>query len=583
MTRLLTRLGVSLGCLLLLAAAKLPLAVEGSANGAVFNGHQNMPVVLYGVAVGWDRDCAKGKTAACLQLADAFEAGLGDLRPDIRTSLGYAMRACDQKSGPGCARASGIVREGRANFSDPALAWRLADTGCTALSDPSACAGLGLMLFRGQGVARDPARAASLLAASCKAGADDGCRFQASVLFYESPDEASHRAAVPLFDMACKAKHAWGCAGLSLAYSGGKGVGRDLSAAARYAEAGCINGQGDRIEVCGLHGGFMTMARDKARLNQGEQFLNRACLAGAADACQRLSMIGFNQVEGATTTPEEGVYYARRGCDLGLALACHDLAVAYNTGMVVAADEVVGAALMERACALGDGSACTALSALGPRLAQLRRARPGIDPALPARDQLRLAQEQVTGGDRILGVKTVVSLMKEDNEDAEWLLGGWLYYGLDGVFDTSRQGDGVIVIENAARVGHVDAAIWIGMAYWYGDGVTEDRAKGENYMAIAATRGSEKAAAIYRSMKAEPERVENARRKKAMDEAALQRRDTWTSSWGTWNANVPAWSPPPAPASNWQSFSDYQDRAHFNNFIDSATNRTSCLPGNPYC
>jgi TPR repeat protein len=583
MKRILARLGLTLTCLLLVAASKVPLASEGSGNGVVYNGHQNMPVQLYGVAIGWDRDCAKGRTAQCLQLGDAFESGLGDLRPDVRVALGYYTRACDQKSGPGCARAAGIVREGRANFSDPALAYRLADSGCTALNDPSACAALGLQLFRGQGAPRDAARAARLLEAACKAGADDGCRFQASVLFYESPDEASHRAAVPLFDAACKQKHAWACAGLSLAYSQGKGVGRDLAAAARYAEAGCLNGQGDRIEVCGLHGGFLTVTHDKARLNQGEQFLNRACQAGAADACQRLSMIGFNQVDGATTTLNEAVYYARRGCDLGLALSCHDLAVAYSNGMQVRADEAVGTALLDRACALGDSSACQEAAALGPRLAQLRAARPGIDPALPAREQLRLAQQAVAGGDRILGVKTVIRLMQEDNEDAEWLLGGWLYYGLDGVFDTSRRADGIILIENAARVGHVDAAIWMGMAYWYGDGVDLDRAKGENYMAIAATRGSEMAAAIYRSMKAEPERQENARRQAAMEEAARQRRDTWTSSWGTWNANAPTWSPAPAPASNWQSFSSIQDQANFNNFVDSASRRASCLPGNPYC
>jgi hypothetical protein len=123
----------------------------------------------------------------------------------------------------------------------------------------------------------------------------------------------------------------------------------------------------------------------------------------------------------------------------------------------------------------------------------------------------------------------------------------------------------------------------MGMAYWYGDGVALDRAKGENYMAIAANRGSEMAAAIYRSMKAEPERQENARRQAAMEEAARQRRETWTSSWGTWNANAPSWSPPPAPASNWQSFATINDQANFNNFVGSVSGGGRCLPGNPYC
>lgn len=587
MDRVLRRLITSALCLLAVAASKLPSAYDGHADGVVFNGHQNMPVTLYGVAIAWDRACAKGQASECLRLGQAFDSGLGDLRADPRVAIGYYIKACGQKAGPvsgaACASAAGIVREGRAGYTDPALAYRLADSGCTELKTPAACAALALQLYRGQGAPRDPARAGALWDAACKAGAEDGCRLQAGALFFESGDPAANRAAIALFEAGCKAGHAWGCRGLSEAYAAGKGVARDPAAAARYAETGCLKGDGDKIAVCGLHGGYLVRSGDKAQLNLGEKFLDRACMAGDPQACGRLTLIGLNQVEGATTTEGEAVFYARHACDLGYAQGCDDLGVIWENGMGgVPADPAVGAALREKACALGLADACKALAGMGPKRGQLRAQRPRIDPSLSSHEQLRLAQAEVPNGDALEGLKTVIRLMQEQNEDAEWLLGGWLYYGVPGLIDTSRKADGVVLIENAARVGHVDAAIWMGMAYWYGDGVPEDREKGETYMLIAAQRGSEEAAAIYRSMKAEPARVENARRAKEMAEATQRRQAEWSNSWSGWNASASSWTPQ-QPASNWQSYSQIQDQANFNNFVDSVAYRQPCIPGNPYC
>ena len=173
--------------------------------------------------------------------------------------------------------------------------------------------------------------------------------------------------------------------------------------------------------------------------------------------------------------------------------------------------------------------------------------------------------------------------MQEGNEDAAWLLGGWLYYGLPGVFDTSRRADGLVLFENAARVGHVEAAIYMGMAYWYGDGVAEDRAKGERYMLIAANRGSQMAGAIYRSMKAEPIRQENARRQKEYEEWAAARQNDWASSWTSWTPSASAFAPSP-PAWTGPSVSQIIDNSNWNqriNYLSGST--TACPSSNPYC
>lgn len=567
------------------AAEKLPSAYEGNRAGFVYNGKQNMPFTLYGVAIKWDGDCYRGKAAECVRLAQAFTSGAGDLQADPRVAVGYWMKACELGAGAACARAATILRDGSAGFTNPEIAGKMADRGCNALKDQTACAALAASLGGGGARGSDPVRAATLVDTACAAGADDGCRMKANTLFYERRDAASRTQALPMFEKACSAKRAWGCLGLADAYNEGWGVAQDRARGAQYAQIGCTQGQGDRLRLCTLHG--MALARqlqDKATLNKGEKFLDASCTGGDGAACDRIGLIGLNQVSAATTTIEEGLYYLRRGCDLSFGPACSKLGGAYNYGLGLPQDKAIAVSIYSKACRLGDQEGCATASKLEAADSGVRSRVPAIDPSLTIAEQLRLAKAAVDGGgNRTAGVQAVIRLMQEHHEDAEWLLGGWLYYGLPGVFDLSRRGDGLTLIENAARVGHVDAAIWMGMAYWYGDGVAENRTKGEEYMAIAGVRGSKMAEAIFRSMRAQPLREENARRQAALEEAIRTRRDTWTSSWANWK---PSWSPPAAtyqPYSG-RSVSSILDESNWNqriNYLSGST--TACPASNRYC
>jgi uncharacterized protein len=555
------------------AIERLPSRADDRRDSFLDTGHQNMPFQLLGVSIKWDKACRAGKLDECMKLAEAFETGLGDLRPEIRVSLGYYRLACAKGSGEACARAATIIREGDANFINLPMAFQTASRGCEELRSQAACAALGVHYYRGAGATADRARATQLWDAACASGEEQGCRLKAGALFFESGEPAQQRAALPLFEAACKAKRAWGCHGLAVAYREGKGATADAAAAAGFARSGCLEGTGEKIAVCGLHAAYLASSGDKASLNLAERLLDKACIAEEAESCAIIGTIGFERRAGATTTPPEALFYLRRGCDRGSAEGCVRLAEAYERGFEVGRDAAAASRLHARACALGNRPACAKAQGSSPAYA-------GIDPALTSDEQLRLARAAVEGGDKIQGFNTVVRLMQEGDEEASWLLGGWLYYGLPGVMDTSRRSDGVILIENAARVGHVDAAIWAGMAYWYGDGVAEDRAKGEKYMAIAAQRGSEMAGAIYRSMKAEPERQAMAARQKAMEAAAAQQRSTWQSSWASW---TPSFSSPATSSGNWQSFESIRDTSNFNQFISSMSNRTACPSSNPYC
>lgn len=576
-----------LGFCLLTGASKVPSAYDGYRDGFVDTGHQNMPFILYGVAIKWNEACRKGKVSECVTLAEAFEVGLGDLRPEMRVALGYWRIACTGGNGYACARAAEIILSGEALYKNPTLARQTAERGCTALKNQRACAAWAQALGEGPDAAQNAAKATALIDQACAAGDNDGCRLKAKALFYDRSDAAGHAAAIPLFEKACTAKKAWGCIGLTDAYEGGKGVTRDPAKARVHAQTGCEAAEGDRVRACRQHGTYLTQSTDKASLNKGESYLNTSCTAGDGQACLTIGKLGFYKRAGATTTDVEALYYLRRGCNLDVGEACAELASAFLSGGRLAKDDVVAFALYEKACRLNWKPGCTSAQNYLVRAPKIREYAYLIDPASTTQNQLIRAQEVVKTADKMPGVNTVIRLMQEGDEDASWLLGGWLYYGLEGVFDTLRKADGIILIENAARVGHVDAAIWLGMAYWYGDGVPEDRKKGEDYMWIAATRGSEKGEAIYRSMKAEPIRQENARRQKEMEEAAKNRQNNWASSWSSYASTYSSsstYSPSYKTSSSGQSVSSIIDNSNWNqryNYLSGAS--SVCPTYNPYC
>lgn len=562
------------------SAQQLPSAYKGSRDQFFWNGKQNMPFKLYGVAIDWDKDCTRGKAEQCIRLAKAFETGLGDLEADMRVAVGYYMRACEKGSGAGCAMAATILRDGSAGFTNSAEAQKMAERGCNVLKNQQACAGMAVGL-----ASTDKGRSTQLIEDACRAGADDGCRLKAEDLFYTRRDPASRTQAIGMFTTACTAKRAWGCQGLADAYGQGLGVPADRARAADYARIGCTQSQGNRLRLCTLHGIALTRAGSpKAEYNKGELFLDASCRGGDGIACNHIGRIGLNRVAGATTNPMEGLYYLRRGCDLSYGPACTYLGAAYQGGEGVNADTAIALALHEKGCRLGDKEGCDLAKRLLAADAGLRRKMPVIDPSLPVDTQLRRGKALAEGnGDRMAGVHTVYRLVQEGNEDAAWLFGGWLYYGLPGVFDTSRKADGLILFENAARVGHVDAAIFMGMAYWYGDGVKEDRSKGEKYMLIAANRGSPMAIAIYRSMRAEPIRQENARRQKQWEEWQAQRRASWTQSWSNWTPSFSGSSYSP-PSYSGPSVSSIINESNWNQRISYLSGGTTACPSsNPYC
>lgn len=568
------------------AKDKPPTHYDNSRESFVFDGRQNYPYVIRGVMIDWELACLKGKSDACLKLARAFETGFGVIPADARAAVGYFLEACKKGSGEGCVRAGEMLREGTPGYKLPALAQQQAERGCNQLKYQPACASLAVS--QAAAVPSGSDQSDALLAKACAAGDDMGCRNRANSLFYVRKDAASRAEALRLFEPACRARKSWGCQGMADAYRNGWGLTADATRAAEFERVGCVETQGDKLRLCTYHGERLTQSRNKVDINRGEQYLSAACSANDGQACFSVARVVLLNLPGATTNFQESLYFARRGCELGEGRACLMLGMAYagDFGRVVREDPVAFA-LFERGCKLGEQASCGRVGKMAAADPSLRTVRPAIDPAAPAVQQLKLAKQMVEGNsNRMAGLQAVARLMREGNEDAQWLLGGWMYFGLPGLFGTERKQDGLILFENAARVGHVDAAIFMGMAYWYGQEVPLDRAKGEEYMAIAASRGDQKAAAILRSMKNEPIREENARRQKQYEEWAAQSRAFWNSPAAmfsrSWSA--PSTSYNPTPTYSGPSVSQIYDTHNFNNAISYYSGGTSsCAASNPYC
>ncbi|WP_373487587.1 tetratricopeptide repeat protein [Blastomonas sp.] len=576
---------------LVMGAAKVPLARDGLRNSAVFNGQQNMPVTLYGIARDWSNACIGGKPASCIQLAEAFETGLGDITPNMRIAVGYYLEGCKKGSGLACAEAATIIREGTAAYINLPLAHETARRGCEELRNHDACSVQALALYRGAGVAQDKPRALSLWDAACNAKADLGCRLKAGSLFNESSDTADHTAALKLFTTACAAKAAWGCAGLAYAHHMGRGTAADATKAASFARTSCEDGSGDKTLGCALHARYLVYSGDPKLAEKGSFMLTSTCMAGVAEACNDAGEAGKRQLPGSKLAQWEVPVSFRQGCDAGLAVACRNLGILYADGFrSVKRNLPIAVALLDKACTARDAMACDRVTALGTAVDSARSQRPLIDPTLPSKQQLARASEEAKTGNRKAALFTVARLMEEAVADAEWMMGGWMYYGQPGIFDTPDRKNGFILLENAARQGHVEAAKWVGYAYWTGEGVPVDRAKGEGYTLYAANRGDAQSIGMYRVMRGTVAREANEARNAEMAAAAQRNANSWSTIFARaaaqWvqQASARPYATGPDTSASWQNHLARADRTNFNNRMNYLSGRSSVCPSfNPYC
>jgi len=163
--------------------------------------------------------------------------------------------------------------------------------------------------------------------------------------------------AVEMFEHACEAGVAHGCARLGYAYTGDGPIAEDLSQASRLLDGACAAGD---LYGCAFLGYIYAVGGGGVTEDDGRavNLYRRACDGGVEGAgCGQLGFMYANG-HGVTTDHTRANQLLRRGCDAGYSVACSNLAMSYFSGRGISISDERAGELWGRACRLGNGFAC---------------------------------------------------------------------------------------------------------------------------------------------------------------------------------------------------------------------------------
>ncbi len=250
----------------------------------------------------------KAKTASEKQAADAEAStrqASADRTPECPTGMVFDGEKCAQPA---------HVTHRVCNASDAADCREQCQRG-NAVS----CDIFGVMLARGEGIARDDAQAAEAFKRACQGGSANACSNLGILALHAGRPDLS----APLFERSCRDGNAIGCEALGELHYHGNGVPKSDRTALKWFLAACDAGnQIGCTNVGFLYGGAsMEIPKDEVK----------------------------------------GVSYAARACDGGVSTACGNLGLKYEFGVIVPKSPARAVALFERACRL-DPADCLRLA-----------------------------------------------------------------------------------------------------------------------------------------------------------------------------------------------------------------------------
>jgi TIR domain-containing protein/Sel1 repeat-containing protein len=170
-------------------------------------------------------------------------------------------------------------------FSQAAELYRKACDG----GERKGCHDLGLMYYKGEGVAKDLNRAADLFRRACDAGGTGGC-LDLGLMYLrgEGVPNDLNRAA-DFFKRACDAGAAPGCTDLGLMYYKGEGVAKDLNRAADLFRRACdAGGSGGCLDLGSMYLRGQGVPMDR---NRAADLFKKACDAGLDRGCENLARL----------------------------------------------------------------------------------------------------------------------------------------------------------------------------------------------------------------------------------------------------------------------------------------------------
>jgi len=221
------------------------------------------------------------------------------------------------------------------------------------------CATLGAMLAGGGGVARDDAKALTVLKKACDGGESRGCVNLGVMLVEGRGGAANPTEAAPLLDKGCQDGDALGCGLLGNLYAAGTGVAKDASKASALFQQAC---QGGHARSC-FSAGRMLLAGEGGAADpaRGSELLKRACDGGQGDACNAIGELHEVGKQARKDLILASMMY-RRGCIVGTGDACTNMGRLQLAGAPGAGgSEQEAKRNFERGCMLRSELSCAVL------------------------------------------------------------------------------------------------------------------------------------------------------------------------------------------------------------------------------
>ncbi len=171
-------------------------------------------------------------------------------------------------------------------------------------------------------------------------------------------DQNRYAEAAPLFNKACDAGIARGCADLAYLYDQGKGVAQNDSRAAKLATKACNAGDAYGCLAIGeLYEEGRGVTQDYSR---AVEFYTKACKGRISHGCYSLGMM-YDNGQGVAKDSSQAVAFYSKACDAGEAEGCNNLGDMYSNGQGVEKDDARAVSLFSKACILSSADGCSNL------------------------------------------------------------------------------------------------------------------------------------------------------------------------------------------------------------------------------
>lgn len=350
------------------AAQWLPDPVElAEAGGTYFydRGHNALTAGRTELALdAFLQSCDKGNIKSCFNVGILNEDLFKDDRDEKRlsTALRYFNLACDKGFSLSCVAAGNRYRSGPMPH-DPVLAAAKFQQGCEA-GEATGCDTLGEMLFLGQGIEKDLARAADYFRKGCDDGSQALSCFNYGLMLVKGWGVGfDEPLGFTYYQIACRRGSASACTNLAIEYAGTSGNAADIEIAKGLNSMACDRGQ---LIAC-TNLGLLTDKHDTDpdRLTRAAALYRKACEGGDGLGCRSLGLLAADGVKAAGTKRGSTKLY-ERGCTLGAGRSCYNAGVMYLIGFNAPKRTDIALVYFARGCDLLDASGC-----VGGALAEL--------------------------------------------------------------------------------------------------------------------------------------------------------------------------------------------------------------------